>query len=776
MPLSLNLPAISDPLFVSLRSLAARGMHTAADLEAHRGRRRVSGEFRQAFLVLRAEVAIGLGRFTNAFDWAQEAARLRASPWDLRAAIASALIRALIGLGRFREAASLVEGRFASLHPQGAALHLFRAQIALKTGRLSAAGDLVRCAHQAASLGRDRVGTLESLLLASRIARESGDDALARSCLDRANKAAIGLRDTSLLATALSERADFLAHSGEWKAATDDASRSGRLFSRTASPHEHVSAGRRRGLIGLAQGAPHDALVSIERAAQTSRRGFGTNECRAEIDLLLADAQLAGRDPEGALERATAALGFFRDAQDPGGLARAHVRRSLAAVSAGRETLALREARIAASIRDAGPVAEGLADLALGRVLLSAKSGEATPAFDRAAANPSLYPPLRSVGSLGALLSRGVAPTSDAARACLTQIDSFGDRRIMALVRLALKEAFAFDAPSGGAPPTSIDTDCASTDAPLPEFLPGLLGESEPVRRLGELVRRIARSDLRVSIFGETGTGKENVAKAIHLLSRRSAKPFETINAASLSDELFESGLFGHVRGAFTGAHTDHSGLVEQAGGGTLFIDEIADLSARAQVRLLRFLESGVYRRVGDARERRADVRIVVAANRRLRDLVRAGTFREDLLYRLEGVTVEIPALRDRGSDLTRLAAHFVDQFGRGNASLSSLARAALREHSWPGNVRELRQEMERAVVLAGDEEIHWQPPPSPDAPARVQSTMSAPLATLHETMHGFERSLLRSTLEQCPERTEAARRLGISRQALHQKILRFGL
>ena len=602
MLLSLDSPHHLDPILNTLRSLLTRGRHAEADRLAQSHRRRVSPEDARAFLALRAEIALGLGRFTAALEWSSAALRGIGPQADLAAALQSSCIRALIGLGRFREAEARLEGEFAALDPLGAELSLFRAQVALHSGGLARAAHEATNACVQAVTRRQRGRLVEALLLRARTFREEGDTPRARADLDRARRLANGLRDASSLAGVLADRADLMAHSGNWTEAARDAGQSGRLFARALSPHEHLSAGRRTGLLGLAQGEP-GALPAIERAADLARRGFGTVECRAEIDLLLADAQLAGRDPEGALERATAALSFFRGAQDPGGLARAHVRRSLAALSASNMTLAFREARAAGSIKDAGPVARGLAEIALGRVLLRKDTSAASASFDRAISNPSLYPPLRSVAQLGLALANGASPRSDAVQERIAAVEAFGDLRILAIVRSDMQEMFGME--SGVAAPRGVPPECGGAGAEergntgpaaaLAEFLPGLFGESEPVRRLSGLVRKAAPSSLPVAIYGETGTGKEKVARAIHDLSPRRDREFVPVNAASLSDELFESETFGHVRGSFTGALTDRPGLVEKAKGGTLFIDEVADLSPRSQVRLLRFVEGGVY-------------------------------------------------------------------------------------------------------------------------------------------------------------------------------------
>ncbi len=766
-----------DALLHTLSSLVTRGRHTEADRAAGGQRLRLGGEQGTMFLALRAEIALGLGRFAAALGWAGEALKGIEPCHVLRRSIEASRIRALIGLGRFRDAQARIETTYATLDPHGSDLSLFRGHVAFHSGRLGPAAQLAHEASARAASSRQRARFVEALLLKARVAREVGQTSSARNDLARAEKASNGLRDASLLASVLSDRADLMAHSGEWKDAGRAASQSGRLFARAFSPHEHLSAGRRTGLLGLAQGDPHEALPAIERAAEMARRGYGTHECRAEIDLLLADAQLAGRDPEGALERATAALDFFRSAQSPGGLARAHVRRALAALQAKDVALAFREARIAASIKGTGPVAEGLADIALGQIFLRKEPSSAAAPFDRAIRNDSLYPPLRAVAALGMALSSGASPHSDEVQRNLARLEEFGDRRILAIVRSELRELLGLEVPSSFAP-VALQTSMEKDDEEAEEFLPGLVGTSRPVRELSALVRRFAPTDLPVSIYGETGVGKENVALAIHELSPRAPKKCVAVNAASLSDELFESQLFGHVRGSFTGAQTDRPGLVEEARGGTLFIDEVADLSFRSQISLLRFLQEGTYRRVGENQERRADVRIVVAANQRLEDLVAAGRFRQDLLYRLQGVCLTIPPLRDRGRDIVRLARHFVARSGGRGRRLSGASEAELLAHAWPGNVRELELEMKRAVVLADAETIEWTRPKTAAAGVKHPGPVVVPTAPvrLQEAVLGFERSLLKSVLTQCVERAEAARLLGISRQALHQKIVRYGL
>jgi DNA-binding NtrC family response regulator/tetratricopeptide (TPR) repeat protein len=769
-----------DRLLYSLKSLVARGRHSEAEQMAHRERKGLPGQYTRAFLSLRADIAVGLGRFGQALDWAIQGLR----GVDLRDGVTRSLeaarIRALIGLGRFREAKVVLDTRFVSLDAQGVDRKLFETQVALHTGQHSLAAEAAAEACDIAQSSGQRLKLVDALMARARASRESGEVVRARCDLERAERLSSGLRDASYLATVLSDRADLMAHEGHWAEAEKNASRAGRLFARALSPHEHLSAGRRTGLLGLAQGDPRVALPTIQKAADFARRGFGATGCRAEIDLLLADAQLAGRDPEGALERATAALSLFRYAQDPGGLARAHVRRSLAAHSAAHMNLALREAHIARAIQGSGPVAEGLADLALGRVLLKTERPRAAAPFARAARNGSLYPPLRFVAELGVALAEGASPQSDAVQQNVRRIEAFGDRRILSIVRTDLHELFGIDpADCGRCENTASVESGYDGDEPV-EFLPGLIGASEAVQELSRLVRKAAPSGLPVSIYGETGTGKENVARAIHELSPRSDRKFVPLSAANLSDELFESQLFGHVKGSFTGALSDRTGFVDEAKGGTLFIDEVADLSARSQDRLLRFLQDGKYRRVGENHERHADVRIVVAANQSLPDLVKARRFREDLMYRLQGLCLSVPPLREREGDILRLARHFVAEASGQRARLTEASENRLRSYAWPGNVRELQLEMKRSVVFSDSTSVEWKPPhvnahESREKPDPVPAADPG-ASTLGEALGGFERTFLKSVLSRCPEKAEAARLLGISRQSLHQKIVRYAL
>jgi len=235
--------------------------------------------------------------------------------------------------------------------------------------------------------------------------------------------------------------------------------------------------------------------------------------------------------------------------------------------------------------------------------------------------------------------------------------------------------------------------------------LPEMVGKSEPMLELARLIRLVAPRSTTVLIEGETGTGKEVVAKAIHRLSDRSQKPFVVLNCAAIPEALLEAELFGHTRGAFTGAVQSRTGRIESANGGTLFLDEIGEMPLALQAKMLRFLEYGELQRVGDNETMRVDVRVVAATHQPLEQRSKEGTFRLDLYHRLAVFPVEVPALRARKEDIGDLAEHFMEQLGqkmpRKRLTMAALER--LHEHHWPGNVRELMHVLERAAILAGD-------------------------------------------------------------------------
>ncbi|MDX6693948.1 MAG: hypothetical protein QOF02_1551 [Blastocatellia bacterium] len=304
-----------------------------------------------------------------------------------------------------------------------------------------------------------------------------------------------------------------------------------------------------------------------------------------------------------------------------------------------------------------------------------------------------------------------------------------------------------------------------------------LVGDSEPMRQIYALIEQVAPSSASVLITGESGTGKELVARTIHNLSPRKSAPFIAINCSAIPETLMESELFGHEKGAFTGAAARRQGCFELANGGTLLLDEIAEMPTLLQAKLLRVLEERALRRLGSTHEIKVDVRLLAATNKNPLDAVEAGTFREDLLYRLNVIALELPPLRQRTEDLPLLAQHLVTQLSerhhRPARVLSPAAIEALQTHTWPGNVRELRNAVERAVILCSGEVIerHHLAPYSVEQRTRARSddTLTLPIGTPLEEM---ERHMILRTLQKMENnKTRAAAMLGISLKTLHNKL-----
>ncbi len=316
----------------------------------------------------------------------------------------------------------------------------------------------------------------------------------------------------------------------------------------------------------------------------------------------------------------------------------------------------------------------------------------------------------------------------------------------------------------------------------------GLIGDSPALLEVQGLIARAAPSDVTVLVTGESGTGKELVARALHTGSGRARRPFLALNCAALPAELAEVELFGHVKGAFTGAARDREGLFEAADGGTLFLDEIGDLAPAAQAKLLRVLETREVTRVGQTSSAPVDVRVVAATNQSLAELEREGRFRTDLRYRLEVLTIVLPPLRDRRDDVIPLAVHFLFRAAELQARrapvLSEAARAALLSHDWPGNVRELRNAMERALVMAVGASIELADLPvavrESNAPPRAADAAIAPLP-LDEARRrahtAFDRDYLQAALERHDGNvSRTAQALGVHRQTLQKMLRRVGL
>ena len=313
----------------------------------------------------------------------------------------------------------------------------------------------------------------------------------------------------------------------------------------------------------------------------------------------------------------------------------------------------------------------------------------------------------------------------------------------------------------------------------------GIVGASGVMQRLFGLLQRVSGSDSTILINGETGTGKGLVARAIHRRSPRAENSFVSINCGAIPEDLLESELFGHVKGAFTGATANKVGKFEQAHGGTIFLDEIGDMSADLQVKLLRVLEEGEFEPVGGNRTVRVDVRVIAATHRDLEARVGEGRFREDLYYRLYVIPVVLPPLRERGEDILLLAEHFLEQFNAhmqaSVTGFSKSARTALAGHGWPGNVRELRNLMERLVVLKGAGEIAAE-----DLPVKIRGggvTLPAGGGAVALTDEGinlnnavteFEKALILQSLEKTQwVKNKAAQLLNLNRTTLVEKIKR---
>jgi DNA-binding NtrC family response regulator len=303
--------------------------------------------------------------------------------------------------------------------------------------------------------------------------------------------------------------------------------------------------------------------------------------------------------------------------------------------------------------------------------------------------------------------------------------------------------------------------------------VPDLIAEARVMQPILRLIERVGPSDVHVLISGEPGSGKEVVARWLHAGSERARRPLVTVNAGGLSETLFESEMFGHVKGAFTDAKSDRVGYFELADRGTLFLDEIGNLTMPQQAKLLRVLETGEFQRVGSSRTRRVDVRVISATNADLPTLVTEGRFREDLFYRLNAVEIQLPPLRDRREDISLLAAHFlraeIRRRGR-QLSFSSEAMRALLSHTWPGNVRELRHAVERAVLLAEGDTVdveHLGLRPGPESSTRMEDL----------TLDDAERIMIKKALTRYDGNvSQAAEALGLSRSALYRRLQRFGL
>jgi transcriptional regulator with PAS, ATPase and Fis domain len=317
----------------------------------------------------------------------------------------------------------------------------------------------------------------------------------------------------------------------------------------------------------------------------------------------------------------------------------------------------------------------------------------------------------------------------------------------------------------------------------LPESMHGVVGLSDPLVEVYRVIDRVADTTCTILVTGESGTGKELVARAVHRTSPRANKAFVAVNCGAIPEALLESELFGHARGAFTGAHANKVGRIALAEGGTLFLDEIGEMPMSLQVKLLRVLQAREYSPVGDNRTLKADVRIVAATNVNLEQAVQAGTFREDLYYRLNVIHVNVPALRERPEDVPLLVQHFLkkakERVGRSNiGGISRAAAQILADYSWPGNVRELENTVERAVLLCQGQLIEPKDLPQRLCGLGVEKRMSPRLPDagldLRNAVESFENQLIRQALERTKwNKKQAASLLGLNRTTLVEMLKR---
>ena len=310
----------------------------------------------------------------------------------------------------------------------------------------------------------------------------------------------------------------------------------------------------------------------------------------------------------------------------------------------------------------------------------------------------------------------------------------------------------------------------------LGDTFDGILGTSAPMQVVFDSIRKVATVDAPVLILGESGTGKEMTARAIHNRSARKDGPFVAINCSAIPETLIESELFGHEKGAFTGAHVQRKGRIETASGGTLFLDEIGEIPLPIQVKLLRFLQERCIERVGGRQEIPVDTRVIAATNADLKKGMQAGTFREDLFYRLAVVQIVLPALRNREGDILFLAQSFLQQFAResGKAGLSFApeAQRAIQRHDWPGNIRELQNRVRRAVIMGGEKRVTAQ-----DLELSSTTAASRSGVTLKDAREALERELVQQSLRKHSNKiSAAAAELGISRPTFYELMEKLGI
>ena len=409
------------------------------------------------------------------------------------------------------------------------------------------------------------------------------------------------------------------------------------------------------------------------------------------------------------------------------------------------------------------------ADLASPARLIDAAAAIACLGDGDDAATLAALRPLRALPVRASLVLSLGSPRGDLVEAALAQLEPV---QVLTrpcsrtLLRYAVARALHSPTPGRGARSQQRRT-------------PALLGVSGAIRQVLDQVKQVAPSPIPVLILGETGTGKELVARAIHEQSLRAAAPFVAVNCGAMPDSLLESELFGHRRGAFTGADHDKTGLFEVADGGTIFLDEIGDTSPALQMKLLRVIETRELRPLGDTRMRPVDVRLVSATHRDLEAAIEEGSFRQDLYYRLNAVTIYVPPLRRRRVDIPFLAQHFAEELGVEQARKIALDEDfldALSQREFPGNVRELRNAVERAITLAAPDEPISARHLAPESHALAPDPLPQ-WSTLRERIERVEAQAIREALEHCGgNRRKMAEALGLSRPGLRYKMRRLGL
>jgi transcriptional regulator with PAS, ATPase and Fis domain len=428
-----------------------------------------------------------------------------------------------------------------------------------------------------------------------------------------------------------------------------------------------------------------------------------------------------------------------------------------------RQIQRLLERRVGARAELRDQAALSAVEAAALEALPAGARGLSVPERDTPLATPLLVAPVRIAGALIGEVRVRVRVGTDA-----RDLDFAGDLVEVLAEELGLAAA-----------ERRVD---ALVEAPTRYAYDDLIGKSQPIRALQRLLDKVIDSDSTVLVQGENGTGKELIARAIHFNSRRATHRFVVQNCSAFNDNLLDSELFGHKKGAFTGAIADKQGLFELADRGTFFLDEIGDMSPSLQVKVLRVIQEGTFTAVGDTQSRHVDVRLIAATHRDLRRMVDRGEFREDLFYRVNVINLVVPALRERREDIPLLVEHFLAravQARRGKKPrLSRACLDRLSAHDWPGNVRELENEIERLIVLAGEARVIGEELLSPRIVDRVPSgASSAAVRSLPEARANVERDLIAEVLIRHRwNKTRAAAELGISRRNLIRKVDRYKL